>query len=90
MWDLQHTPSRRDCQLVRGTIYYGWSDSGPIAGGLISPTNTRYDRFEMALIPYYEVDFKPNQPHKTGKLNFNSNSTLQIWLIKCCLPTYII
>ena len=34
-------PSHRDCQLVRGTIYYGWSDNGPIADGLISPTNTR-------------------------------------------------
>jgi len=26
-----HTP-HVDCQLVRGTIYFGWSDSGPIAG----------------------------------------------------------
>jgi len=33
--------AHRDCQLVRGTIYYGWSDSGLIAGGTICPTNTR-------------------------------------------------
>jgi len=36
--------------IVRGTIYFGWSDSDPIAGGTI----------EMTLIPYYEVDFKSN------------------------------
>ena len=33
-------PSHRDCQLVRETIYYGWSDSSLIAGDLISPTNS--------------------------------------------------
>jgi len=26
-------------ELVRGTIYYGWFDNGPIAGGPVRSTN---------------------------------------------------
>jgi len=35
---------------------------GPIAGGMISPTQilARINKLEMALISYYEVNFKPN------------------------------
>ena len=34
-WGLHSLTSRRGYQLVRGDIYYGWFDNGPIGGGLI-------------------------------------------------------
>ena len=38
---ISNTLSRRDYQLVREDICYGWSDNSPMTGGLINPTNTR-------------------------------------------------
>jgi len=50
MWDLQHTPHAETGQLVHETILF---KDGPIAGG---PTTV----LGFALIPYQEVEFKPN------------------------------
>ena len=71
MWDLQHTPSRWDCQLVRGTIYYGWSDSGPIAGGTIGPTQT-LARIGSKLLWYHIMKWTLSltQPHKTNLMGW--------------------
>jgi len=38
--------------IVCDITYYGWSDNGPIAGDLISPTNSHKDRLNMTLISY--------------------------------------